>query len=51
MRKTVQILVGSMILAITLAAAAVPVKPMQILNAGPDMPLCAPDSYCPDIPN
>jgi hypothetical protein len=52
MRKTVQFLVGSMILAVTLAAAAVPVKPTQILNGEPDLPLCTPDLPCnPDVPN
>ena len=51
MRKATQILVGSMILAVTLAAAAVPVKPTQVLNGAPDMPLCTPDMSCPDIPN
>jgi hypothetical protein len=52
MRKTVQILFGSAILAVTLAAAAVPAKPNQFLNSGPDTPLCLPDSPCePDVPN
>jgi hypothetical protein len=52
MRKTVQILFGSVILAVTLAAAAVPAKPTQVLNGTPDSPLCLPDSPCePDIPN
>jgi len=52
MRKTVQILFGSAILAVTLAAAAVPAKPTQVLNGAPDSPLCLPDSPCePDVAN
>ena len=52
MRKTVQILVGSMILAVTLAAAAVPAKPTQVLNGTPDSPMCLPDDPCdPGVPN
>jgi len=50
MRKTVQILFGSAILAVTLAAAAVPAKPNQVLNGTPDLPLCTPDYPCnPDV--
>jgi len=52
MRKTVEILFGSVILAITLAAAAVPAKPNQVLNGTPDSPECLPGSPCaPDVPN
>jgi hypothetical protein len=50
MRKTAQILFGSVILAVTLAAAAVPAKPNQVLNGTPDLPLCTPDYPCePDV--
>jgi hypothetical protein len=52
MRKTVQILFGSAILAVTLAAAAIPTKPTQVLNGGPDSPLCSPTGPCePEVPN
>jgi len=52
MRKTVQILFGSAILAVALAAAAVPAKPTQVLNGGPDSPLCLPTDPCgPEVPN
>jgi hypothetical protein len=52
MRKTIEILFGSFILAITLAAAAIPPKPTQVLNGGPEMPECPPVGPCdPDVPN
>jgi len=52
MRKIVQFLICSMILAVTLAAAAVPAKPTQVLNGTPDSPMCLPDSPCdPDVPS
>lgn len=52
MRRIVQFLVGSAILAVTMAAAAVPAKPTQVLNGTPDSPMCLPDSPCdPDVPN
>jgi len=52
MRRIIQFLVGSAILAVTMAAAAVPAKPTQVLNGAPDPPLCMPDSPCdPDMPN
>ena len=53
MKRIVQLLVGSAILAVTMAAAAVPAKPTHVLNGIPDLPpVCDASNPCsPDVSN